>query len=163
LQQFIFKPMSSQPPRDSLPFEPKQKKKKPTQKSPTPRTASEKIAAMKAKEDASLSAIPESVSKRMVRRMALFSGIPTSLGIASFFVFYWVVSRDVLELPPTAVLFVTLGCFGLGVIGLSYGLLSASWEEERVGSFLGWEEFGINFGRVTAAWRESRQKTKKIE
>jgi hypothetical protein len=154
--------MSSQPPRDSLPFEPKQKKKK-TPKQPLAPTASERIATMKAKEEASLSAIPEVVSKRMVRRMAFFSGIPTSLGIVSFFAFYWVVSRNLLELPPTAVLLVTLGCFGLGVIGLSYGLLSASWEEQRVGSRLGWEEFGINFGRLTAAWRESRQKNKKIE
>ncbi len=154
--------MTSQPPRESLPFEPKQKKKKmPVTPAKTPETVSKKT--KMAKEDASLSAIPEVVSKRMVRRMALFSGIPTGLGIISFFVFYWIVSRDVLELPTTAVLLVTLGCFGLGVIGLSYGLLSASWEEERIGSWLGWEEFGINFDRMTAAWRESRQKAKKIE
>jgi hypothetical protein len=154
--------MTSQPPRESLPFEPKQKKKKtPVTLAKTPEPVSTKT--KMAKEDASLSAIPEVVSKRMVRRMALFSGIPTGLGIISFFAFYWIVSRDVLELPTTAVLLVTLGCFGLGVIGLSYGLLSASWEEERIGSRLGWEEFGINFDRMTAAWRESRQKAKKIE
>jgi Photosynthesis affected mutant 68 len=154
--------MTSQPPRESLPFEPKQKKKKtPKQPPVNPETVSTKTKT--AKEDASLSAIPEVVSKRMVRRMALFSGIPTSLGVFSFLAFYWIVSRDVLELPTTAVLLVTLGCFGLGVVGLSYGLLSASWEEERMGSWLGWEEFGINFDRMTAAWRESRQKAKKIE
>jgi hypothetical protein len=151
--------MTSQPPRDSLPFEPKQNKKK------TPKTITNppvtQATKTTAKEEASLTAIPEVVSKRMVRRMALFSGIPTSLGILSFFAFYWIVSRNLVDLPPTAVLLITLGCFGLGVVGLSYGLLSAAWEEDRIGSWLGWEEFQINFSRLTAAWRESRQKAPK--
>lgn len=88
--------------------------------------------------------------------MALFCGIPTALGISSFVVSYVAVSHGV-ELPNTAVLLVSLGCFGLGVLGLSYGVLSASWDETTPGGLLGVDQFRVNFGRMTSAWKESRQ------
>lgn len=105
-------------------------------------------------------AIPEMVSQRMLRRMVLFSGLPSSMGILSIIASYFIVSRHWLELPNTAVLLVSLGCFGLGVIGLSYGVLSSSWDEDRVGTRLGWGEFVTNWKRMTEAWRESRVKKK---
>jgi hypothetical protein len=89
--------------------------------------------------------------------MAAFSGIPTLCGMLTFVVSYFLVSRGVLKLPPVAVLIVSLGWFGLGVVGLSYGVLSASWDEEQAGSLLGWEQFTVNFGRTTAAWRSGQQ------
>lgn len=97
-------------------------------------------------------AIPEVVSQRMLRRMLVFSGIPTALGVVTFFVSYYLVVKTQLELPPYAVLLVTLGCFGLGVVGLTYGVLSASWDEDRSGGWLGLAEFQVNFGRMTSAW-----------
>jgi hypothetical protein len=105
------------------------------------------------------STIPEVVSKRMVRRIALFSGIPSSLGMLTFVISYIVVSQHYFKLPPVVVFLVSLGFFGLGVLGLSYGALSASWDEDRVGTWLGWSEFRTNFGRMIASWREARQKT----
>jgi len=92
----------------------------------------------------------------MVRRIAVFSGTPTALGVASFFVSYYVVSQGLFKLPNTAVLLVSLGCFGLGVLGLSYGVLSASWDEEVIGSWWGGPEFSINIQRLWMAWKESR-------
>lgn len=97
-------------------------------------------------------AIPEVVSDRMLRRMLAFSGIPTGVGILSFFVSYYLVVNQVVELPSYFVLLVTLGCFGLGVVGLTYGVLSASWDEDRPGTRLGLDEFRLNFGRMTSAW-----------
>jgi hypothetical protein len=102
-------------------------------------------------------AIPEVVSKRMVRRMALLCGVPTVLGIATFFVSYFLVTNLGLKLPNVAVVLVSIGFFGLGVLGLSYGVLSASWDEEIPGTLLGWNEFTTNLGRMTAAWRSNRQ------
>lgn len=101
--------------------------------------------------------IPETVSRRMVKRMALFSGIPTVLGMATFVVSYFIVTQDIFELPTYAVLLVSLGCFGLGVLGLSYGVLSSSWEEDAPGSPLGLAEFGDNWGRMTEAWRSQKK------
>ncbi|NCJ05102.1 DUF3464 family protein [Synechococcales cyanobacterium C] len=100
--------------------------------------------------------IPEAVSQRMVKRMMLFCGLPTFLGLATFPLSYLVVSQGWVELPNVAVLLVSMGGFGLGVLGLSYGALSASWDEEVSGSALGWSEFRTNFGRVLESWRESR-------
>lgn len=103
-------------------------------------------------------AIPDGVSQRMVRRMAWFSGIPTSLGMATFVVSYFVVTNAWFKLPNVAVVLVSMGFFGLGVLGLTYGVLSASWDEERIGAWWGWSEFTTNLGRMTEAWRSSRQK-----
>ena len=88
----------------------------------------------------------------MLRRMLFFSGIPTVTGVLTFFVSYYLVINQVVELPSYFVLLVTLGCFGLGVVGLTYGVLSASWDEERPGNLLGLDEFQVNFGRMTSAW-----------
>jgi hypothetical protein len=84
--------------------------------------------------------------------MVFFSGMPTVLGVAAFFGSYFLIVKGGIELPPYAVLLTTLGCFGLGVVGLTYGVLSASWDEDRVGGWLGLEEFKVNFGRMTSAW-----------
>lgn len=106
-------------------------------------------------------AIPEVVSSRMIRRMALLSGVPILFGVMTFVGSYYIVINDLFELPNTAVLLVSMGWFGLGVLGLSYGVISASWEEETSGSLLGWSEFTINFQRLVGAWQEARQKSLK--
>lgn len=158
--------MPSSSNRHSLPFEPKQSKKKVNQKTNTTNSITNKqdnsdTKSSKKKADASLKAIPDEVSKRMIRRMIIFSGIPTFMGISSFLVFYLIVSQGWFHVPHTAVLLVSMGLFGLGVLGLSYGILSTSWDEERLASWWGWEEFTLNFRRLTSAWRNARQESAK--
>lgn len=92
----------------------------------------------------------------MVRRIALFCGIPTALGMSTFITSYLVMSQGWLQLPTYVVLFVSLGWFGLGVLGVSYGVLSASWDEEMPGSRLGFAEFRTNWQRMTEAWRANK-------
>ncbi|MEB3290877.1 MAG: PAM68 family protein [Leptolyngbya sp.] len=108
-----------------------------------------------AQQRAAATAIPEVVSQRMLRRMLAFSGVPTFLGVATFFGSYALIVKGNVDLPPYAVLLTTLGCFGLGVVGLTYGVLSASWDEERPGDWLGLDEFKVNFGRMTNAWGQN--------
>jgi Photosynthesis affected mutant 68 len=151
--------MSSESPQERLPFEPRTNKKKTPKKPPTPLASENR----NPKAEASLSAIPDAVSKRMIRRMSLLSGIPTALGVILFFGFYWVVSHGLFDIPPYVVLLSTMGCFGLGVLGLSYGVFSSSWDEDVAGSWLGTEEVGINFQRTIAAWRETRQQAKQAK
>jgi len=153
--------MPSSPNRDSLPFEPKKNKKVTPKSSNNPLEMTKKFSNnnKKKKQTSSLQEIPEVVSKRMIKRMALFSGLPTGLGIFSFFAFYVVVTQKWLNVPNTAVLLVTTGLFGLGVLGLSYGVLSTSWDEEREGTWLGWSDFTINFRRLTSAWRKPTQES----
>jgi Photosynthesis affected mutant 68 len=162
--------------RKRLPFEPRKSAAKPAEEpkkaaarpSPGKSTAQKSASANKAapakpgvvskKKDGAkpsaraATAIPEVVSDRMLRRMLAFSGIPTGVGILTFFVSYYLVVNQVIELPSYFVLLITLGCFGLGVVGLTYGVLSASWDEDRPGTRLGLDEFRLNFGRMTSAW-----------
>ncbi len=152
----------SKPSQERLPFEPRQNKKKQDKKASVTAEApgkKEKRTSSSAS-NSSLSAIPEVVSKRMIRRVAIFCGIPTGSAILSFFVAYWIVSQKIFELPTYAVLFSTLGLFGLGVLGLSYGLFSASWDEDRVGGWLGLKEFQLNLGRTIDAWRSAKKAAK---
>ncbi len=166
--------MSTEPSRNPLPFEP-QKKRKKTAKT-QPETEPNKTAPKKdkpttvAKEKSNTAAkksipkesmqIPDAVSNRMIRRMVVLCGIPTVLGISIFFVSYLLFHNMGIKLPNSAVLFASLGCWGLGVLGLSYGVLSSSWEEDNPGTVLGWQEFRINLERMTSAWRAARQEAK---
>ncbi len=111
----------------------------------------------RSREATEVDAIPEVVSQRMVKRMLVFSGIPTGLAVLIFVGSYIVLIRQIWAVPTTLVLLSTLGCFGLGVLGLSYGALSASWEEAQPGSRLGWTEFQVNFRRMASAWRKPKQ------
>lgn len=151
--------MSTEPSNDRLPFEPRTKRKKTAKTKPEP-TASKTTAEPENQTPASSESmrIPDAVSKRMARRMALLSGIPTALGMSSFFISYFLIKNVGLMLPNVAVVLVSMGFFGLGVLGLSYGVLSASWDEDIPGTVLGWQEFTTNLGRMTSAWRSAGKK-----
>ncbi len=99
--------------------------------------------------------IPEAVANRMARRIAVATGIPTVLGMGVFIGSYVLVSRQILDIPPGATLVASGACFLLGVLGLSYGVLSASWEEQ-VGSLLGAEQIGVNIGRLRTSIKAMR-------
>lgn len=158
--------MSSEPPRQRLAFEPVKNRKKTPKKPAQAQVTNEAVEVNPAEKQPKASktkkqdqSIPEVVSKRMISRIAVFCGVPTLLGISTFFVSYLIVSKGLFDLPNTAVLLVSMGCFGLGVLGLSYGVLSASWDEEISGSVMGWEEFKTNFGRMREGWRSAKSKS----
>lgn len=100
--------------------------------------------------------IPPAVANRMARRIALATGVPSVLGMSAFVVSYLLVSRNIYDVPPVLTLAVSGGLFLLGVLGLSYGVLSASWED-AAGSLLGFEQIGVNISRVRASIRAMRQ------
>lgn len=153
--------MSAESERDRLPFEPNKKRQKPAKaKSQTPVAKPDSKEKDKKKPPFTKEeiAIPQVVSQRMIRRVAGFSGIPTALGISTLIVSYLLLIYAKINLPHFAVLLVNMGLFGLGVVGITYGVLSASWDEQRVGSLLGWSEFTTNLGRMVAVWRETQQK-----
>ncbi len=101
--------------------------------------------------------IPDEVNRRIIRRAALFCGIPTALGLSTFVVSYFLVSKHIVDLPTSAVVLLSMLFLGMGVLGLSYGTISASWDVGRVGSWWGYAEFRTNFGYLTQAWKSQQQ------
>jgi hypothetical protein len=90
----------------------------------------------------------------MVRRVLVFCGIPSGIGLSSFFVNYYLLVNHVVALPSYFTLIESLAFFGLGFLGISYGVLSASWDPEP-GSLLGVGEFRRNLGNTLKQRRES--------
>jgi hypothetical protein len=147
--------------RSPLPFEPNKKRQKPAKaiKQPVLKTPeTDNKPQQQRRYSKQEMAIPEVVSQRMIRRVAAFCGVPTFLGVSSLIVSYLLVTLADIQLPPIAVLLVNMGLFGLGVVGITYGVLSASWDEERPGTILGLAEFSTNWGRMTEVWRDTQKK-----
>ncbi|MEB3326225.1 MAG: PAM68 family protein [Synechococcus sp.] len=96
--------------------------------------------------------VPDVVANRMARRIAIGTGIPTLMGMGVFVGSYLLVSRQILDIPPSTTLAASGACFFLGVLGLSFGVLSASWEDQP-GSLLGTEQIGLNIGRLRSSMK----------
>ena len=101
-------------------------------------------------------AIPDAVANRMARRSAIASGFPTVLVMGVFVASYLLVTRDILDIPPAATLLASGSCFLLGLVGLSYGVISSSWEDQA-GSLLGTEQIRLNVSRLRESIRSMRQ------
>ena len=145
-------------PRKPLPFEPDTAKKvsKPAAKKRPPVVMNQPE-----RRSNTDNRIPEPVSKRMITRSVVCSGIPTVMGIGIFIGAYFLALNG-MRLPNVVVLLVSMGCLGLGVMGLTYGILSASWEDTD-GSFWGLDEFKVNFGRMKAGYKANKELRKDMD
>jgi hypothetical protein len=152
--------MPAENPRQSVPFEPRKSSSKQRKSAPkgvpivNPPTPAPKMT-----EEQGSGYIPEVVSQRMIWRVLVFCGIPVLMGMGIFIGSYFAIANHLFKVQNTVVLLTSMACLGLSVLGLTYGILSASWEEDETvkGSLLGIEEFKINFGRMADAYRASKQ------
>ncbi len=150
--------MPAEKSRPSVPFEPKNsnKQRKPAAKKGTPIVKPDPAPA---RPEQGSGFIPEIVSNRMIRRVLVFCGIPVVMGVLVFVVSYLAISNHWFRPPNTVVLLTSMACLGISVVGLTYGILSACWDEDEAskGSLLGIAEFKINFGRMADAYRASKE------
>ena len=102
------------------------------------------------------SGIPSYVANRMARRIAFTTGIPTLSGMGVFIGSYFLISKGIADISPTLTLVSSALCFLVGLLGLSYGILSASWDFNP-GSFLGFENIKPNINRMKAAFKTSQK------
>tara|TARA_Y100001978_G_C23698707_1_gene439342 strand:- start:2174 stop:2614 length:441 start_codon:yes stop_codon:yes gene_type:complete len=100
--------------------------------------------------------IPKYVADRMARRIMITAGIPTILGMSVFVASYFIVTRNIAEIPPSSTIAISALFFLIGLGGLSFGILSASWDKEP-GSLLGIENIPLNIERAKAAFRPASQ------
>ena len=117
----------------------------PTQQKPNKIKSSKK----KSRRDAF---IPKEVANRMIRRIAFTTGLPTASGMGVFILSYILITKDIIDVPPAITLATSAICFLIGLIGLSFGILSASWEKEP-GSFIGLENIRPNIQRMQSAFK----------
>jgi len=101
------------------------------------------------------SGIPKYVANRMARRIAFTTGIPTLGGMGVFIGSYFLISKGIAEISPTVTLVSSAMCFLVGLLGLSYGILSASWDFNP-GSFLGFENIKPNINRMKDAFKSTK-------
>ena len=107
-------------------------------------------------QNTSSTGIPKYVADRMARRIFFTTGIPTILGMSVFVGSYIIVTRNIAEIPPSATIGLSALFFLLGLGGLSFGILSASWDKEP-GSFFGIENIPLNIKRAKAAFKPASQ------
>lgn len=87
-----------------------------------------------------LNVVPEVVGDRMMKRMLGFLAVPVALGILAFLGFVLASRQFDTTIRPTTVAITTQAIFALGIVGITYGPLSASWDEDREGTLLGIDE-----------------------
>ena len=102
------------------------------------------------------SGIPKYVADRMAKRIFFTAGIPTLMGMSVFIISYIIVTKKIAEIPPSSTIAISALFFLLGLGGLSYGILSASWDKAP-GSFLGLENIPLNIQRAKAAFKPASQ------
>ena len=102
------------------------------------------------------SGIPSYVANRMARRIAFTTGVPTLSGMGVFIGSYLLISKGIADISPTVTLVSSALCFLVGLLGLSYGILSASWDI-NTGSFLGFENIKPNINRMKDAFKTNQK------
>ena len=102
------------------------------------------------------SGIPSYVANRMARRIAFTTGIPTLSGMGVFIGSYFLISKGIADISPSLTLVSSAICFLVGLLGLSYGILSASWDFNE-GSLLGLENIKPNINRMKDAFKTSKK------
>ena len=123
-----------------------------TNKKSAPKLVSKKSSKNSSKKQS----IPSYVANRMARRIAFTTGIPTLSGMGVFIGSYFLISKGIAEISPTVTLVSSALCFLVGLLGLSYGILSASWDFSP-GSFLGFENIKPNINRMKDAFKTSKK------
>ena len=82
--------------------------------------------------------LPEGSTLEQSRRVAVFTGLPTVAGMGVFVGSYLLITKGIADIAPGITLAGSGFFFLLGLVGLSFGVLSSSWDPQP-GSLLGLE------------------------
>ncbi|CAM6104553.1 unnamed protein product [Calypogeia fissa] len=92
--------------------------------------------------------VPEVVTNRMLKRIAFTVGLPLVFGLLLFPLFYYLKVVNKLDVPEWLPLIFSMVTFGTAGFGITYGVVSSSWDPAREGSLLGWKEAQVNWPLV---------------
>lgn len=109
------------------------------------------------RDDPTAAVIPEKVAMRMGQRMLPFVGVPLFGGMGAFVAFWYFATYKNVQFQPALVAFTTIGLLGVGLVGITYSVMSASWDPDREGSALGGDEFSRNLDSLKDGLKRSRE------
>lgn len=101
--------------------------------------------------------IPEKVAQRMGNRMLPFVGIPLFGSMAAFVGFWYMATYRDMEFQPALVAASTIVLLAVGLVGITYSIMSTSWDPDREGSLLGTDEFSKNVDNIKEGLSRSRE------
>lgn len=110
-------------------------------------------------EDGGAAAIPEKVAQRMGKRMLPFVGIPLVGSFATFIGFWYLATQKDMEFQPAIVATTSFGFLAVGLLGITYSVLSSSWDNDREGSAFGGDEFSKNVGSIREGLARTKENT----
>ncbi|KAG5188670.1 hypothetical protein JKP88DRAFT_234176 [Tribonema minus] len=122
------------------------------------RMADIKAAQAITKDNPDAGVIPDLVANRMLARMIPFFVLPVLAGVGVFVYFFVLAKRYDTSFQPGMVAFATQAPFAISLVGITYAILSASWDPEREGSALGFDEFRSNAGAILEGLRRSSER-----
>lgn len=100
---------------------------------------------------------PQVVVDRMFRRIMTFTFVPVFTGMALYPLFYYLRVVQDIEYPLWIVYIAQVLTFGGGLLGITYGAMSASWDPAREGSALGWTELQANLAILLNKNKQQQQ------
>ncbi|XP_060206345.1 uncharacterized protein PAM68-like [Lycium barbarum] len=89
--------------------------------------------------------IPKEIWERIIGRILFYVGAPLIGGVILLQVFDIAKQQKLVDVPIWVPFLTTFITFGASALGAAYGTLSASWDPEKQGSFLGLEEAQKNW------------------
>jgi len=98
--------------------------------------------------------MPTEVSDRMLRRVVPFAGVPIVGGVLVFVGFWYANTQLQMDLPPTIVAYATQAMLVLSFAGITWGVMSTSWDEDAEQSLLGTENVMRNVNLMRGAEEE---------
>jgi len=108
-------------------------------------------------EDGSAAVIPEKVAMRMGSRMIPFVGIPLFGGMGAFIAFWYFATYRGVEFQPVVVAGTTISLLAVSLAGITYSLMSSSWDPDDDGTGIGIDEFKNNVGNIKAGLKRSKE------
>ncbi|XP_071711664.1 uncharacterized protein PAM68-like [Rutidosis leptorrhynchoides] len=105
----------------------------------------------KAKEEEADDKIPDVVMERMISRILFNVGVPLITGLGLLQMFSVIKEQNLWQIPRWLPFLTTFITFGASTLGIVYGTLSTSWDEENKGSIIGFEEAKKNWVKM---WEE---------
>ena len=92
--------------------------------------------------------MPQAVSARMLARVVPFAALPVGGAFLAFVGFWFANTQLDLDITPQIVAYTTQALFLLGFGGITYGVMSTSWDEADEGSGLGLDEAKSNWVKM---------------